>query len=83
MTNTSTNELLACKIVSKATLIKHRAKEKVYSRFGSVHTQLATEIKIHRSLKHAHIVGFDSFFEDKDNVYIVLELCANKVRRII
>jgi hypothetical protein len=26
------------------------------------------------------VVGFKSFFEDRHNVYILLELCANKVR---
>jgi len=26
-------------------------------------------------------VGFDSFFEDRTNVYIMLELCTSQVRR--
>ena len=42
--------------------------------------QLLAEIKIHRSLSHPYIVGFDSFFEDRANVYIMLELCPNQVR---
>lgn len=41
--------------------------------------QLLAEIKIHRSLKHPFIVGFETFFEDKANVYILLELCSNQV----
>lgn len=41
--------------------------------------QLLGEIRIHRSIKHKHIVGFLSFFEDKVNVYIMLELCSNNV----
>ena len=41
--------------------------------------QLTTEIKIHRSLSHKHVVGFYGFFEDRENVYILLELCSNKV----
>jgi serine/threonine protein kinase len=45
--------------------------------------QLSTEIKIHRSLEHKHVVKFHRFFEDKDYVYILLELCTNKVRFIV
>jgi len=41
--------------------------------------QLVTEIKLHRMLKHKHIVEFENFFEDKDNVYILMEMCHNKV----
>jgi len=37
-----------------------------------------SEIRIHRSLNHSSIVGFESFFEDSDNVYILLELCQNQ-----
>jgi polo-like kinase 1 len=37
------------------------------------------EINIHRSVSHRHIVGFHGYFEDADNVYIVLELCRRRV----
>jgi hypothetical protein len=43
-------------------------------------TQLLAEIRIHRSLSHRYIVGFESYFEDPANVYIMLELCPNQVR---
>ncbi|KAL3210546.1 hypothetical protein MRX96_037021 [Rhipicephalus microplus] len=36
------------------------------------------EIKIHRSLKHKHILSFHSYFEDDKNVYIILELCSRR-----
>ena len=36
------------------------------------------EIKIHRSMLHVNIVGFENFFEDSENVYILLELCRNQ-----
>ncbi|CAN0574042.1 unnamed protein product, partial [Ectocarpus sp. 12 AP-2014] len=36
-----------------------------------------TEIKIHRTLQHPRVVRFEMFFEDRENVYILLELCAN------
>lgn len=37
-----------------------------------------SEIKLHRSLRHDNIVRFEHFFEDADNVYILMELCENK-----
>lgn len=37
-----------------------------------------SEIKIHRSLHHTNIVGFEHFFEDAENVYIILELCQSQ-----
>jgi len=43
-------------------------------------SQLLAEIKIHRSLQHRFVVGFDNFFEDRTNVYIMLELCTSQVR---
>ncbi|XP_014661949.1 PREDICTED: serine/threonine-protein kinase PLK1-like isoform X2 [Priapulus caudatus] len=62
-----TKEILAGKIVSKALLVKPHQKEK-----------MTQEIAIHRSLKDHHVVGFRSFFEDDDNVYILLELCTKR-----
>ncbi len=41
--------------------------------------QMTQEINIHRSVQHKHIVGFHGFFEDSDNVYILLELCRRRV----
>jgi polo-like kinase 1 len=29
-------------------------------------------------LRHANVVGFEHFFEDAENVYILLELCTNQ-----
>ena len=37
------------------------------------------EITIHRSLKHENIVDYKHAFEDEENVYIILELCDNRV----
>jgi len=37
-----------------------------------------SEIRIHRSLHHTNIVGFEHFFEDSENVYILLEMCQNQ-----
>ncbi len=34
-----------------------------------------SEIKIHKSMKHENVVDFITYFEDSENVYIMLELC--------
>ena len=65
--NLENKRVSAAKIINKSTLTKTRAKQKLMS-----------EIKIHRSLHHNNIVGFEHFFEDADNVYILLELCQNQ-----
>ena len=66
-TNQETKRISAAKIIDKTTLTKSRAKQKLMS-----------EIKIHRSLHHTNIVGFEHFFEDAENVYIILELCQSQ-----
>ena len=37
-----------------------------------------SEIRIHRSLHHTNVVTFEHFFEDSENVYILLEMCQNQ-----
>jgi polo-like kinase 1 len=66
-TNMETNKIYAAKVITKSSLTRSRAKQKLMS-----------EIKIHRSLNHNHVVGFERFFEDAENVYIILELCTNQ-----
>ena len=66
-TSLETRKLMAAKIIPKASLTKSRAKQKLMS-----------EIRIHRSLHHPNVVGFEHFFEDAENVYILLELCHNQ-----
>jgi len=41
---------------------------------------MTQEINIHSGVSHKHIVGFHGFFEDSNNVYILLELCRRRVR---
>ena len=62
-----TKQVTAGKIMEKSALSKARARQKLMS-----------EIKIHRSLHHTNIVRFEHFFEDENNVYIMLELCTNQ-----
>lgn len=66
ITDLDTNLLDAVKVVEKASLKKTRAKQKLMS-----------EIRIHGSLNHEGVVKFKKYFEDKDFVYIILELCPN------
>lgn len=66
ITNLETRKVCAAKIVAKSTLTRSRAKQKLMS-----------EIKIHRGLHHPNVVGFEHFFEDSENVYILLELCSH------
>ena len=54
----------AVKVVPKATLTRPKARSK-----------LTSEIKIHKSMSNEYVVKFEKFFEDKENVYIMLELC--------
>ncbi|KAG9511368.1 Serine/threonine-protein kinase PLK1, partial [Fragariocoptes setiger] len=57
----------AGKVIGKSQLTKTAQREK-----------MSQEIDIHRSISHKHIVKFYSYFEDKDNIYIILELCTKK-----
>lgn len=54
----------ACKIIKKVKLDDDRRKKKVEA-----------ELQIHKILKHKHIVEFKHFFEDQENIYILMELC--------
>lgn len=62
------NNVYASKIVSKQLVCKSSQKEK-----------MTQEIKIHQSLHHRNVVGFYNFFDDKHNVYMLLELCKKRV----
>nr|BAB18588.1 polo-like kinase [Hemicentrotus pulcherrimus] len=67
LTDDATKQIFAGKVVSKALLVKPHQKDK-----------MTMEIHIHKSLHHRHVVGFHSFFEDKENVYVLLELCRRR-----
>lgn len=67
LTDMDTREIWAGKIVPKTLLAKQHQKDK-----------MAQEIAIHRNVNHKHIVQFHTFFEDNDNVYILLELCRRR-----
>jgi polo-like kinase 1 len=66
-TNLESGHTSAAKIIPKSSLLKPRAKQK-----------LITEIKIHKSLNNSNIVLFEHYFEDLENVYLLLEMCHNQ-----
>lgn len=57
-------EVFACKVISKDNLKRQDRKDK-----------LELEITIQKELSHKNIVKLESFFEDSENVYILLEFC--------
>jgi len=59
--------VVAGKIVPKSLLVKQHQREK-----------MAQEISLHKTLNHPYIVKLYSYFEDKDFVYIILELCRRR-----
>ena len=65
--NTETKKITAAKVIPKQSLVKSRAKQKLIS-----------EIKIHKSLHHQNIVHFEHYFEDTENVYLLIEICTNQ-----
>jgi len=65
--DTSNGDIFAGKVIAKSQLTKPDQKSK-----------MTQEIAIHRSIKHNHVVEFMTFFEDKDFIYIVLELCSKR-----
>ena len=65
--NLETNQITAAKVIAKSSLVKSRQKQKLIS-----------EIKIHKALHHQNIVGFEHYFEDSENVYLLLEICNNQ-----
>uniref|UniRef100_A0A0N5AIQ0 Serine/threonine-protein kinase PLK n=1 Tax=Syphacia muris TaxID=451379 RepID=A0A0N5AIQ0_9BILA len=67
LTDTTTGVIYAGKVVSKMLLQKKHQKAK-----------MTQEIEIHRSLSHPHVVRLDGFFEDSENVYVLLELCSRR-----
>ncbi|XP_068081251.1 serine/threonine-protein kinase polo-like [Anabrus simplex] len=66
VTEVETGNIYACKIISK----------KIIS--GNQKDTIVQGISIHRSLNHKHVVGFNSFFDDFHNIYIILELCRRR-----
>ncbi|XP_057299857.1 serine/threonine-protein kinase PLK1-like isoform X2 [Hydractinia symbiolongicarpus] len=67
VTDVQTDKKYACKAISKARIAKPHQQQKI-----------ANEVELHKSFNGHFIVRFYCFFEDDDNVYILLELCSRK-----
>jgi serine/threonine protein kinase len=57
-----TMEDWACKVIQKSSLTKQRNQD------------LQSEIEILRSISHRHVVRLEDVFEDKENVYIIMQV---------
>ena len=60
-------KLFAGKIITRSSLGKSSAKKR-----------LLREIQIQKSLNHPQIVKLEHYFEDEENIYLLLELCQNQ-----
>uniref|UniRef100_G1MY43 polo kinase n=1 Tax=Meleagris gallopavo TaxID=9103 RepID=G1MY43_MELGA len=47
--------------------------------FGGRIYYIDKEIELHRMLNHRHVVQFYHYFEDRENIYILLEYCSRRV----
>lgn len=65
--DSKSHRVFAGKIVPKSQITRSNQREK-----------MTQEISIHRTLNHKNVVGFCSFFDDPQNIYIVLELCRKR-----
>lgn len=65
--NLKTQLDFAAKIIKKSELIRAKNKQKLLS-----------EIKIHLSVNHKNIVKLFTYFEDKEYVFLIMEICRNK-----
>lgn len=67
MIDLNTNVVYAGKIIPHSRIAKRNQKLKILR-----------EVELHKDLKHKHVVEFHSYFEDNENVYIILENCPRK-----
>ncbi|XP_026989033.1 serine/threonine-protein kinase PLK2b [Tachysurus fulvidraco] len=67
LTDLSAGKVFAAKIIPHTRVAKPHQREKINR-----------EIELHRGLNHKHIVHFYHHFEDKDNIYILLEYCSRR-----
>uniref|UniRef100_A0AAR2JHZ8 Serine/threonine-protein kinase PLK n=1 Tax=Pygocentrus nattereri TaxID=42514 RepID=A0AAR2JHZ8_PYGNA len=66
-TDLGSGKVYAVKIIPHTRVSKPHQREKI-----------DREIELHRILHHKHIVQFYHHFEDKDNIYILLEYCSRR-----
>lgn len=62
-------KFFAAKTVAKESIVQERMRKKFFG-----------EIQVQKMMRHPNIVRFVECFEDLQNIYLILELCPNKVR---
>jgi len=67
LTSLDTGREYAGKVIPKANLTSESAKAKIHA-----------EIRIHRSVQHKHVVRFERYFDDGQNIVMLLELCRQQ-----
>jgi len=67
VTDMNSEKKYACKAIAKARIAKPHQQQKI-----------ANEVELHKNLNGNYIVGFQDYFEDSENVYMLLELCSKK-----
>ena len=65
----------ACKIISKADFETRDPRRKAH--VDNRKTKLEREVRIQKDMKHEQIVRLVHFFEDLDNIYLIMDLCPH------
>ena len=73
--NLETGRVWAGKVISKASLQQHKPRVK----------RLEEELEIHQALSadgegHPNVLYMDSYFQDDNYYYLILEICPHEVR---
>ncbi|EGR30075.1 protein kinase domain protein [Ichthyophthirius multifiliis] len=73
------NQILACKLISKDSLMeKLRKSKEPESRKKYIIDSLKNEVQVWKKLNHPNIVQFIDFSETYNNIYFFLEYCNGK-----
>ena len=65
----------ACKIISKADFESKDPRREAHVKNRK--TKLEREVRIQKAMNHEHIVRLLHFFEDMDNIYLIMDLCPH------
>lgn len=81
VTDIATGKKMAGKVISKSFIEGTDFKQKVNTVFLCVFNteKLIAEVTAQKMLSHPRIVQLERAFEDRENIYILLELCSTQV----
>ena len=66
----------ACKIISKADFETKDPRRKAH--VDNRKTKLEREVRIQKAMHHEHLVRLVHFFEDVENIYLIMDLCPHQ-----